>query len=442
MQETIAAIATGAGAGGVGVVRVSGERAIEIVAAVVGMPAAQLDRSVRYAVARGADGERLDDVLVFAMRAPRSFTGEDVAELQGHGGQVNLGRLLRAVLERGARAAAPGEFSRRAFENGKLDLLRAEGLLGVIEAGSERAWRLAQAQLAGSLGRRLEALELRACKALAEVEGAIDFPEEDLEEQSARWLTAELAELGGACQELERSYRAGAALRSGITVALVGAVNAGKSSLLNAFAGRERALVSDQPGTTRDYVEVQVEWDGVRVTLVDTAGWRSAEDSLEQSGIELGRRRAAEADVALVVNDGASPWVLDHGARALYVTSKADVTSTWQAPRLADGTELEHVVTSAVTGLGLDAVRERVLARMGLAESLGDGELLVTERQRGLASAAAAAFTRAQRALAQAPRELVAYDIREGYKSLMEMRGTVAEDQVVDEIFARFCIGK
>ena len=274
-QETIAAIATGAGAGGVGVIRVSGPRAIEIVSGVVGLAAEKLDRTVRYAVARDGLGARLDDVIVFAMRAPRSFTGEDVAELQGHGGPVNLAKLLRAVLERGARVAEPGEFSRRAFENGKLDLLRAEALLGVIEAGSERAWRIAQAQLAGSLGHRLAGLEERARGVLAELEGAIDFPEEDLEEQGGQWLRGELAALAGECADLVRSYHGGAALRNGVTVALVGATNVGKSSLLNALVGRDRALVSATPGTTRDYLEAQVEWDGVKVTLVDTAGWRA-----------------------------------------------------------------------------------------------------------------------------------------------------------------------
>lgn len=441
IQETIAAIATGSGAGGVGVIRVSGPRAIEIVAAVIGVEGAALDRTVRYAVARGADGERLDDVLAFAMRAPRSFTGEDVAELQGHGGAVNMLRLLRAVLERGARAAEPGEFSRRAFEHGKLDLLRAEALLGVIEAGSERAWRIAQAQLSGSLGLRMAQLEEQARGVLAELEGAIDFPEEDLEEQSGQWLRSELRALGQACAELVRSYQGGAALRNGITVALIGPTNVGKSSLLNALVGRDRALVSAAPGTTRDYVEAQVEWDGVKVTLVDTAGWREvAAGDIERAGIDLGRARAAEADVVLLVDDGgdggedvAVRWEA-LGKRALRVRSKADLTTT--APRD------EVIATSARTGQGLEELKRRVLGAVGIAEALGDGELLVTERQRALAETAQRAFERGEQALERQPRELVAYDIREGYRALMNLRGSEAEDKLVDEIFARFCIGK
>jgi tRNA modification GTPase len=437
-QETIAAIATGAGAGGVGIIRVSGPRAIEIVSEVAGLEAEKVDRTVRYAVAKGMGGERIDDVLVFGMRAPRSFTGEDVAEIQGHGGAVNLARLLRAVLERGARVAEPGEFSRRAFENGKLDLLKAEALLGVIEAGSERAWRIAQAQLGGALGRRLEGLEERARGVLAELEGAIDFPDEELGDQGGRWLKDELAAMGSACGELVGSYQGGAALRHGIVVALVGATNVGKSSLLNGLIGKDRALVSPTPGTTRDYLEAQVEWEGVRVTLVDTAGWREVEGGqgaeIERAGIDLGRARASEADVVLVINDGEVERLGEEfGRRAVRVRSKADLGGVVGGQAIA---------TSVRTGEGLEDVKRRVLEVVGLAEAVGDGEQLVTERQRKLAETAQLAFERAWAALDTLPRELVAYDIREGYKALMEMRGTEAEDRLVDEIFARFCIGK
>jgi tRNA modification GTPase len=386
---------------------------------------------VRYAIARDADGRRVDDVLVFAMRAPRSFTGEDVAELQGHGGPVNLGRLLRVVLQRGARAAEAGEFSRRALDNGKLDLARAEGLLGVIEAGSERAWRIAQAQLAGSLGKSLEVLEERATQVLAEVEGAIDFPDEQLDEQSDAWVRTQLRQLAAECAAMASSYRAGAAIRNGVTVALVGEVNVGKSSLFNALLGRERALVSTTPGTTRDFVEAQVEWEGVRVTLVDTAGWRDASDDVERSGIEAGKARALEADVVVVVHDGTASMDATLDRRCLVVRSKADL-----------GVVGDGLATSAKTGQGLAELKVRALALMGVSDSGGDGELLVTERQHRLAEKATAAFGRALEALGRLPRELVSYDIREGYKTLIEIRRGDPGDRVVDEIFARFCIGK
>jgi tRNA modification GTPase len=253
--DTIAAIATAAGPGGVGIVRLSGPRAIAIAAETVALPPEGLDRRVRVRWAHDVRGARVDQVVAFAMRAPASFTGEDVAELQGHGGAQNLGKLLEAVVARGARVAEPGEFTRRAVANGKLDLVRAEALLEVIHAGSERAWRLAQSNLGGRLGAGVAALEQRALRLLAELEGWIDFPEEDLETQSRVWIEAELGELRERCAGLRDGFRHGRAVSRGIAAALVGPVNVGKSSLLNALVGSERALVAAEPGTTRDWLE-------------------------------------------------------------------------------------------------------------------------------------------------------------------------------------------
>ncbi len=333
-DDTIVAIATASGPAGIGVVRLSGPAAIAIAADALGMAPAQLDRSVRLGWVRDRSGHRIDQVLAFAMRAPASFTGEDVAELQGHGGSHNLGQLLAAVVDRGARVAEPGEFTRRAVAHGKLDLLRAEALLEVIHAGSERAWRLAQHNLGGQLGEEVGRIEQRALALLAEVEGRIDFPEDDLAASDLAWLGAEIAALHVACARLATGFRHGRAISHGITVALVGPVNVGKSSLLNALVGTERALVAAQPGTTRDWLEVRDVWDGIAVTLVDTAGLRATDDPVERRGIELGEERVRAADVVLVVNDGASPWDdgARYGARALVVRSKADLAGCAEAP--------------------------------------------------------------------------------------------------------------
>jgi len=435
-DDTIAAIATAAGVGGVGIVRVSGPEAVRIVADVLGIDTAAIDRSVRVGWARSKAGVRIDQVLAFAMRAPASFTGEDVAELQGHGGAHNLARLLDAVLERGARIAEPGEFTRRAVANGKLDLIRAEALLEVIHAGSERAWRLAQANLGGRLGEVAHELEQRTMGVLAEIEGRIDFPEAGIEAEDAATIAGELEALAARCGQLADGFRHGRALGHGITVALVGPVNVGKSSLLNALVGKERALVAAAPGTTRDYLEAADVWDGVAVTIIDTAGTRTTTDAIEARGIELGEQRVASADVVVVVNDGAVAWDdgARYGARSLVVRSKDD---------LGGGTH-GALSTSAATGHGLDELRRRVLALAGVADREGSEDAFVTTaRQHATAAAARDAFTAALTAWRgrQVP-EVVALEVRQGLAALAQLRGVEVGDRVLDEVFARFCIGK
>lgn len=438
--DTIAAIATAAGPAGVGIIRLSGPRAIEIAADALGIAPDSLDRVVRVGWVRDRSGTRIDQVLAFAMRAPASFTGEDVAELQGHGGVHNLQQLLAAVVDRGARVAEPGEFTRRAVESGKLDLLRAEALLEVIHAGSERAWRLAQANLGGQLGAEVAKIEQRALSLLAELEGRIDFPEEDLAPADAACIEGEIRALREACGRLADGFRHGRAVSQGITVALVGPVNVGKSSLLNALVGSERALVADAPGTTRDWLEVQAVWDGIAVTLVDTAGLRTTDDPIERRGIALGEQRVESADVVVVVNDGEHPW--DDGARyrerAVVVRSKADLGV--EPAHAGDGV----VVTSATTGRGLDELRARVLAVAGVADREGtEGAFVTTARQRGLAAGARAAFAAALELwVARQPPELVAVELRQGAHTLAQLRGLEVGERVLDEVFARFCIGK
>jgi tRNA modification GTPase len=435
-DDTIAAIATAAGVGGVGIVRLSGPRAIAIAAEAIGVAAGELDRRVRVAWVRDRDGRELDQVLAFAMRAPASFTGEDVAELHGHGGPHNLERLLAAVVERGARVAEPGEFTRRAVASGKLDLIRAEALLDVIHAGSERALRLAQANLGGRLGDEVAGIEARALAVLAELEGAIDFPDEDLELDSAPEVDGEIGALELACARLVDGFRHATAVRRGISVALVGPVNVGKSSLLNALVGRERALVGAAPGTTRDWLEVDADWSGIAVTLIDTAGLRTTDDLVEQRGIALGEGRVASADVVVVVNDGEAPW--DDGARyrerAVLVRSKSDL----------GGDARDALRTSATTGEGLDDLRRRVLAVAGVADMEGSEQAFVTTaRQQALVVAARDAFGAALAARAdRRPPEVVAVELREAARTLAQLRGVEVGERVLDEVFARFCIGK
>jgi tRNA modification GTPase len=432
--DTIAAIATSAGIGGVGIIRASGPRAIEIVADVVG---GALDRRVRVAWARGRDGARIDQVIAFAMPGPASFTGEDVAELHGHGGSQNLKALLAAVVERGARIAEPGEFTRRAVEHGKLDLVRAEALLDVIHAGSERALRLAQANLAGQLGDAIAALERDAHGALAEIEGRIDFPDDDLGAEDARAIEATLVELEHRAARMVERWAHGAAVMHGLAVALVGPVNVGKSSLLNALVGKERALVAEAPGTTRDYLEASDVWDGVAVTLIDTAGTRATSDPIEARGIALGEAHvAARAEIVVVVNDGVAPW--DDGARygtsALVVRSKVDLGGEARGAH----------ATSATTGLGIAELKQQILARAGVAQREGNEDAFITTaRQAELVTRARDGFGAAATAWRgrQVP-EVVALELRQGVQALAQVRGVEVGERVLDEVFARFCIGK
>ena len=442
--DTIAAIATPPGSGGIGIVRVSGPTAVAVAARLVGRADAALpDRTLIHAVARDpASGERLDEVLVAVMRAPRSYTGEDVAELHGHGGAVNMGRLLRAALAAGARLAEPGEFTRRAVARGRMDLVQAEAVLAIIAAASERALRLAQGQLEGRLGERVAELRRSATELLADLEASIDFPEEGIEHAARGELAARAERLGRACASLAETFALGRALGEGLDVALVGPVNAGKSSLFNRLVGSERALVAEEPGTTRDYVEARVVWSGVPVTLVDTAGWREA-GGVERRGIELGEKRAERADVCVELipaefykktgrREQDSGNRTQDTDRRLVVVSKGD-----ELVGEAGG----MIVTSAVTGQGIEELKAAVVASAGVGGE--EGAVVTSERQRDLVARAGEALGRAaEAASAGQAEEVLALEVREAARALAQVLGEEVGEEMLDALFARFCIGK
>ena len=442
--ETIAAIATPPGSGGIGIVRVSGPDAVAVAARLVGRVEAELpDRMLIHAVARDpASGERLDEVLVAVMRAPRSYTGEDVAELYGHGGAVNMGRLLRAALSAGARPAEPGEFTRRAVARGRMDLVQAEAVLGVIAAASERALRLAQGQLEGRLGERVAELRRTATGLLADLEASIDFPEEGIEHVALSELAARAETLGRACAALAETFAVGRALSEGLDVALVGPVNAGKSSLFNRLVGSERVLVAEEPRTTRDYVDAQLVWSGVAVTLIDTAGWREAR-GVEARGIELGEKRAERADVYVELIS--AEFLEKTGHREQDTGNRTSDTGRRLAV-VSKGDELVGdaggmIVTSAVTGVGIEELKAAILGALGAGGE--EGVVVTSERQRDLVARAGEALGRAAGAAgAGQAEEVLALEVREAAQALAQVLGEEVGEEMLDALFARFCIGK
>ncbi|HEX2569173.1 MAG TPA: tRNA uridine-5-carboxymethylaminomethyl(34) synthesis GTPase MnmE [Polyangia bacterium] len=447
--DTIVAIATATG-GGIGIVRVSGPAAGGIARRLL-RPWPEVPESHRLYhgwVHHPGTGEVLDEVLGCLMVGPRSYTGEDVLELHGHGGAASLARLLDAVVQSGARMAEPGEFTRRAFLGGRMDLTRAEAVAELIAARSERAVRLAQGHLRGALAERVESLAERLLDILAEVEAEIDFPEEGLEVGEARALATKVRALAGEVGGLAASYVRGRALMEGVDVVLVGRPNAGKSSLLNALVGEERALVDEAPGTTRDFIEAEVSLGGVRMRLVDTAGEREAEGQVEARGMFLGRRRRARADLVLLLVDGTVGWgELEERIRSetsgptLLVWNKCDAAPP---PSRGLGTRAEgFVALSARTGDGLEQLRQALRDRVDPGNEEDAGATVISARQQEAFKMAEEALLRAAAVLAQgAPSELAAVDLRIGLERLRQVTGASVQSDVLDRVFARFCIGK
>ncbi|HEY2745554.1 MAG TPA: tRNA uridine-5-carboxymethylaminomethyl(34) synthesis GTPase MnmE [Polyangia bacterium] len=444
-RETIAAIATAVG-GGIGIVRLSGPRAGEIVGKVCRpWPQKAQSHKLQWTVAYDlATSARIDEVLAVVMRAPKSYTGEDVAELQGHGGPLVMQRILEAVLVAGARMAEPGEFTRRAFEAGRIDLTRAESVAALIGARGERALRAAQAMHAGALAERIVRLRQKLIALLAELEGAIDFPEDAGDAVPEAASARALGEISREMRALAASYRP--ALFRPAEVALVGRVNAGKSSLLNALVGQERAIVDEAPGTTRDAVVAEVALDGVAVTLVDTAGEREdleRPERIELRGIELGQKRAARADAVVLVVDGAigfgdverRAWDAIAGVK-LIAWNKHDLGRARDLPEGASVVE-----TAATSGYGVAALGAAI-AR-AVAGDAEEGVAVVSARQAEALGDGAATLERASALLgAGEPPELAAVDARRALDAMGRVTGETVDAEVLDAIFARFCIGK
>lgn len=454
--DTIAAIATPLGESGIGVIRISGSKAYDVGDAIFksksSLPLAQRrDRSIQYGLIVDDDGKAVDEVILLIMKGPRSYTAEDVLEIQCHGGRQSLSEILGLVLRHGARLANPGEFTQRAFVNGRIDLAQAEAVMDVIQAKSAQGLTSAVSQLEGRLSRVVGDMRLHLTDFITRLEVTVDYPEEDLE-------GIEVPDIAGAIREMERRLddmlaesKSGRMMRDGVMAAIAGTPNAGKSSLLNRFLETERAIVTDVPGTTRDVIEEWISIQGVPICLVDTAGIRSTDDTVEQIGVRRAKEYMDRADIILVVVDQSRPLqeedrqILEtaKGRQALIVLNKEDLQPAFKTEEL-QSYGLPILSISASTGAGMGALKDAMLS-LALQQGLtaAQSALLANTRHIELVRQSREALQRALDTIeAGMPVDCAIVDIREAWELLGSITGDTVHDDIIEEIFSRFCLGK
>jgi tRNA modification GTPase len=453
VSDTIAAIASAPGRGAIGIVRLSGPQVPGIAKTLLGaVPAPRIATLSRFL---DADGSTLDEGVALYFPAPASFTGEHVLELQGHGGAIVLDMLMQRLLALGCRAALPGEFSERAFVNGKIDVAQAEAVADLIDAGSAAAARAAVRSMRGEFSSRVEELQRRLTELRTLVEAAIDFPDEEIDFASHAKLQERLAAIAGDFERITAAARQGALLRDGLNVVIAGKPNAGKSSLLNRLVGDEIAIVTDLPGTTRDVLRQALQLDGLEVNLIDTAGLRPTTDAIEAEGVRRARGEISKADLVLYLVDAAADLApggvsaetrrlpageLPSGVRVAIVVNKIDLVG--MPARIDAAATPTEVHLSAKTGEGLDLLRAHLKQLAGYQNADGSAlsarrrHLDALSRARQFMQQGAENFSRAQ-AL-----ELFAEDLRLAQRALGEITGEFGSDDLLGEIFRSFCIGK
>jgi tRNA modification GTPase len=444
--DTIAAIATPPGRGGIGIVRVSGAATRNIAENVIGrLPP---PRVASFAHFLDSAGQPIDQGLALFFPAPHSFTGEDVLELHGHGGAVVLDMVFSRTLELGARLARPGEFSERAFLNGKMDLAQAEAVADLIEAGSELAARSALRSLEGDFSKRVQALVEGLTRLRMYVEAAIDFPEEEIDFLADERVIQELDMLERDIRQLQESARQGCLLHDGMTVVLAGPPNAGKSSLLNALAQSETAIVSPIPGTTRDVLRERIHIDGMPLHIVDTAGLRESRDAIESEGIRRAREQMERADRVLLVLDdavgGSQPVdvekFLPPNLPRSVIRNKIDLSH--RAAGITNISGSVEIALSAKTGAGLDVLRQHLKECMGF-QPAGEGTFIARRRHLDAIRRAQEHLTRGRAQLKESRAgELLAEELRLAQQALSEITGEFTSDDLLGRIFSSFCIGK
>lgn len=456
MSDTICAISTAPGRAALGIIRLSGDGAIEAAEGVF-RPAGGgrlRDRAPhRLVLGEAVDGEgqMLDQVLAVYSRAPHSFTGEDMAELQGHGSPAALQEILRTLVKQGVRPAGPGEFSRRAFLNGRLDLTEAEAIMDIIDSASPLALRNAARQLQGAVTDRTEEVYRLLLGLLAHFQAVVDYPEEGVEPLEAGEIAGQLEAASRRLGKLLRSYERGVMLREGVKCAILGRPNVGKSSLLNALLGADRAIVTPEAGTTRDTLEETLHLGGLSLRLIDTAGLRETDSQAEAEGVRRARAAAGEARLVLAVFDASRPLGAEDEeviSAALAAPGAVAILNKCDLPRQLDRARLEGafplvVDLSARTGQGLEQLEQAVTSLLAGEEPLPLGEILTNERQYAAILRAAEAVDRAAAALrAGFTPDAVLTDTEDALSALGEVSGRCLREDLVEEVFSRFCVGK
>lgn len=457
MADTIAAIATPLGEGGVGIVRVSGPNSLSIMKSIYReCPDEVIPRHVYYGHAVDNKGTVIDDMISIYMKAPHTFTGDDVVEFQAHGSNVSLKLILRSVIASGARLADPGEFTKNAFLNGRLDLSQAEAVIDLIKSRSEKPLSIASEQLNGSLGQEIIDIRNHIKDVLAQMAVNIDFPDEDIEQVSYDEFLAELMKQQGRLDKLIKSAEFGKLAREGVKLALVGRTNVGKSSLMNGLLGEDRAIVTNIPGTTRDTIEESATIGGYPIVIVDTAGIRDTDDVIEQIGIERSKSQIDIADLVVMVIDGSGCLededfeIAQHieGKQVLLVINKEDLginISESEFERIKSILNCKGVVYTTVKTIeGIGRVREAIenIFTEGFVKSDG-GNIVTNERHKEALVRASESLTQGIELLEMCePLEIAEIEARDAFQILGEIIGETANEEILDTVFSKFCLGK
>lgn len=458
-DDTISAVATAAGEGGIGIIRMSGSNSLAVASLLfLGVNGKQAMDLKPFQAAYGNiidpdTAGKVDEVLLLVMKAPRSYTREDVVEIHCHGGMIPLRRILDLTLRHGCRLAEPGEFTKRAFLNGRLDLSQAEAVIDVIRAKSDVSLKLAMCHLSGALSEQIRALRLELLGLIAHLEVLIDFPEEDIDEIGMTETNQVIAKLLQSVEHLLATASTGKIFRDGLSTVIIGKPNVGKSSLLNALVRDERAIVTDVPGTTRDTIEEYVNIRGIPLRLVDTAGIRPTADLVERIGVERARDMTTQADLIIMMLDRSLPLTdedkqvfdLLSDRVAIILVNKIDLPAIWQVADILDLAKSHPVLELSVReGIGLNSLEDEIvkLVYSGGVDP-GEGAFITNVRHADALRAVIRSLQCAQTAITQnMPIDCVVIDIRAAWETLGMISGDTVGEDIIDEIFSRFCLGK